>query len=660
MVWSVKTINDALLEALKQIRDGDWYELAESSLCALPLVHDAFLSGETESKKRMARMLTLVLRWGVEELRPKGERSWLSSRWRNYNVLHGYYFEEIRVADLAEALAIADQTFYDWRQQAILMLSRVLYDGLQSVEQAERCWQFVLNGRYSELTPPPQTLLRLLSLVGSEQWLPIAWLQQPLIIQPIIPIVNQLHQAQLVAYQVDEQTIQVHPQIRPWLQGQLSQAERMAWGRGLAKQYEAIGDYIVASNHYLQADEMIRAAQLLIEKEQAIFDRKQGRELQTLLAQFSKFEFEHEPNLWAQLKLIEGRAAEFLEDTETAVSAYSEALNAPDLLIKAKAYYARAKAFQRINLDECLGHYTVCIGLLQRDFGEDAPFALRQLLTHMMIDRAWIYIQERPDYARAAADLAQAETIIPKRDSALWSDLYNAEASLAYRQDMLALAIEKRQLAWVSAAESGQVALMMKTAYNLGTDYVWNGQQELGLDYLGKAIALARETNNIHVEGSAEKGMGNAYALLGEWETAVSYYLNAYQHFHEIKHLNFLTSLCIDLVEAYAELGQYEQARHYFAEAKQLSNEMKHDRYETVLNKWQKRYPGLEIELSARQQECLAFAQEHEGISRSQFMKLSQISKSQAHRDLETLCKLGLLERVGQGRATKYMIKNKD
>ena len=103
--------------------------------------------------------------WGVNELRPKGERSWLASRWRNYNVLHGYYFEEMRVADLAESLSIADQTFYDWRQQAILMLSRVLYEGLNSQEQADRCWQFVLNGRYSELAPPAQTLLRLLSLV---------------------------------------------------------------------------------------------------------------------------------------------------------------------------------------------------------------------------------------------------------------------------------------------------------------------------------------------------------------------------------------------------------------------------------------------------------------------------------------------------------------
>ena len=87
-----------------------------------------------------------------------------------------------------------------------------------------------------------------------------------------------------------------------------------------------------------------------------------------------------------------------MEDSETAVSAYGEALNTPDLLVKARAYYARAKALQRINLDECLGHYTVCIGLLEREFGGDTPFAVRQLWTHMMIDRAWIYIQERPDF----------------------------------------------------------------------------------------------------------------------------------------------------------------------------------------------------------------------------------------------------------------------
>ena len=91
------------------------------------------------------------------------------------------------------------------------------------------------------------------------------------------------------------------------MQGQLSQAERLAWGNGLAKQYEMIGAYIDASQHYLQAGETKKAAHLLVEKEQAIFDRKEGSALQTLLDQFSKYDFEDDLNLWAQLKLIEGR-----------------------------------------------------------------------------------------------------------------------------------------------------------------------------------------------------------------------------------------------------------------------------------------------------------------------------------------------------------------
>jgi tetratricopeptide (TPR) repeat protein len=663
-MWSVKTINNALIEALKQIRDGDWLELADSLLSTFPLVTDAFLAGERRSKKRAARVITLVLSWGVEELKPEGERSWLSSRWRNYNVLHGYYFEEMRVADLAETLSIADQTFYDWRQQAILTLSRVLHDGLQSSEQAERCWQFVVNGRYANLDPPSQTLLRLLSLVDDAHDLPVAWLQQPLIIQPIAPIVDQLSHTQLIAYDSKVQAVQIHPEIRSWLQGQLSQTERIAWGRGLAAQYETVGDYIASSTHYLQAGDVHQAAQLLVRNEQSIFDQKQGRAVQALIAQLPKFEFEGAPNLWAQLKLIEGRAAEFLEDTETAVRAYGQALLAPDLLVKAEAYYARAKAFQRLNLDECLGHYTVCIGLLEREFDEDGPLELRQLWTHIMIDRAWIYIQEQPDYERAATDLAQARTIIPRRDSALWSDLYNAEASLAYRQDALTEAIEKRQMAWISASESGQIELMMKTAYNLGTDYIWNQQYKSGLAYLEKAIDLAHETNNIHVEGSAQKGIGNASALMGEWETAVSHYLIAYELFHEIRHLNFLTSLCIDLVEAYAELSQYDQARFYFSEARQLSREIGqaqeigHERYETVLNTWRERYPQLIVDLNDRQQKIVEFVQANDGIKRSQLMNLAQISKSQAHRDLEVLCKADILERVGQGRATKYILKN--
>ena len=176
--------------------------------------------------------------------------------------------------------------------------------------------------------------------------------------------------------------------------------------------------------------------------------------------------------------------------------------------------------------------------------------------------------------------------------------------------------------------------------------------------HLEKAIDLAHETNNIHVEGSAQKGTGNAYALMGEWETAVSHYLIAYKLFHEIRHLNFLTSLCIDLVEAYAELGHYELARFYFAEARQLSQEIGHERYETVLNTWRERYPQLILDLNDRQQKIVAFARANDGIKRSQLMTLVQISKSQAHRDLEILCEADILERVGQGRATKYILKN--
>lgn len=657
-MWSVRTINDVLIEALKQVRDGDWFALAESPLSTLPLVDAAFLTGELRSKQRLARVISAVLLWGVEGLKPSGQHSWMAARWRHYNVLHGYYFDEMRVADLAEALSIAEQTFYEWRHQAILMLSRVLYDGLHSPEQVELCWQFVLNGRYTRLDALSRMLLRLLSLVEHERSLPIAWLPQLLSLQSVVSVVDQLSQTQFISYVAAEQTVQIHPQIRPWLQEQVSLVERVDWARGLAAQYEEIGDYIAGSKHYLQAEDVLSAAQLLVENQQAIFDQKQGTAVLALIKQFPKFEFDAAPNLWAQLKLVEGRAAAFFEDTETAVRAYGEALVAPELLIKAKAYYARAKALQRINLDECLGHYTVCIGLLEREFNADTPLDIRQLLTHMIIDRAWIYIQERPDFDRAAADLAHAQAIIPKRNSALWSDLYNAEASLSYRQGALAETIEKRQMAWVSASESGQIELMMKTAYNLGTDYIWNEQYESGLDYLEKAISLAKETNNVHVEGSAQKGIGNAQALMGDWETAVSHYLIAYKLFHEIKHLNFLTSLCLDLAEAYAELDQYIQARSYFEEAKRLSAEIGHDRYAVVLNKLSRRYPHLILELNDRHQEAVAFARVNDGIKRSQFMELTKISKSQAHRDLELLCELGILERVGRGRATRYIVSS--
>lgn len=61
------------------------------------------------------------------------------------------------------------------------------------------------------------------------------------------------------------------------------------------------------------------------------------------------------------------------------------------------------------------------------------------------------------------------------------------------------------------------------------------------------------------------------------------------------------------------------------------------------------------IGLNQRQRALLAYLQEHESVSRSEYEQMFEVSDKTAKCDLQTLSSRGLIKKVGNARSTRYL-----
>lgn len=649
---------DAVAQALKAWRDGDWMQLAANRFAdASGLLAPLQLAPTVSSGFERAREMGWLLQWGIGRMRPHGRQNWLDNAWRSHNLLHHYYELGWRVADVAEAFSIADQTFYDWRSAAVAQLAQLLRQATFSDADGAERRRFAMSRRYAAVSHEAQRLLQMVACVPESHAVSRGMIHQVLAETDIGAQIHTLQQSGLLLFDAATQTVAVHAQMRPYAQLQCSPAQRSAWLMQLGQIAEDSAEFLSAIDYFLHAEQVQRAATTLLDRWRHIVDANEADALDDKLQQILERSAKLDATLSARLRMVEGNLAESHDDLPTALRAYGLALNSADIALRAEAYYRRAKAYQRVDLDESLSHYSVCIPLLERTAkAGPLPPAVASLLPQMYIDRAMLYTQERADFARAEADLDRANALIAAEDSAIWSSWYNVKAGLAWRQNRPNQAIEVRRQAWVVAQASQHVERMTNAAYNLGTDYVWAAQYAKGMHFLQRAYQFADDADNLQMQGVALKGMGNCYVLQEQFAESIPAYDRAYAIFAQPKNPSYLASTCIDLAEAHAALGAWPEARRYFAEAGVISAELDHPRYRAELNELAERFPRLVSTLTPRQQQVVAFVKSHGAIRRPEYIDLIGVSKSQAHRDLEELCQQQILERVGKGRATRYVL----
>ena len=122
--------------------------------------------------------------------------------------------------------------------------------------------------------------------------------------------------------------------------------------------------------------------------------------------------------------------------------------------------------------------------------------------------------------------------------------------------------------------------------------------------------------------------------------------------------LNWLSTVCYDLAETYATLNQVVTARPFFEQGRTISQQLGHEHAVANYAQLLQQFPDLQTQLSLRQQTAMQSIRENGKITRRQYVQVTGVSQTQAYRDIEEMLEMGLIERVGGGRGTKYVLAN--
>lgn len=640
-------------DAFKLYREGDMLGLAQLPLVGSSLTDAYFLNHEPKSQPRQSQAMQTVLRWMVDKLSPGGKHSWTAARWRHYNILHHFYLHETRVTELADHMAIAEQTWYQLRPRAIEAAATLLREALVAPQYGTELKNYGIASRYDDCEAQAQRILRLMAIF--RQPIPnrlIYQMEAESNQARLQPAIQALLDHDLLLTDAQGAELLAPPEIRPYLLKMLQPQERIDWHQAAGIYYQTQHDYLEAAWHFRAANNAPKAALVLIEQVKPIIDSFQVEALRDLLNEFRFVEI-NDKNLWAELKLVDGRVASHLEDVDTALARYGEALSATDLQIKSRAYFERGQAFKLKNLDEALTHYGYCIELLV-DSSPPHP-----LLIQAFIERAWIFIQDRQDWSRAEQDLGQVEALISRDNRTMWADLHNAWGELYYRRQDLAGAIEHQLQAWLAAHEIQDGTRQIRMGHNLGQFYVEAKQYQQGLDYLQRTQALAQQTGHRTAEAACYKSIGACYFWLEQYDQAISHYQQAYQIFAEMGNLTWQAYVCYDLAEVYLLTAQPLLGQQQFEQATQLAQRLDNEDVLSLLADLARQYPAVKpatADLHERQQQAFAFVKQHGQISNRQYRELTGISQKQAVRDLKDMVTKDIFAAVGQGRARRYVL----
>ncbi|MGB0384968.1 MAG: tetratricopeptide repeat protein [Ardenticatenaceae bacterium] len=665
LAQSQKELGVLVQEVLRTNRDQPLAELANSPLAHSSLVEDCFLSGETVSDNVRGRVMQAVLCWGIGELRPDGEHEWMDRQWRNYNVLFFPYIEEMRVNKLAEKMGFSEQNLYQrLRPKAIAALSKVFVRELKTKHHVEERKNYAVAARCARHSAEERRLLKMAAIFGGSIPSPLFYeLAEEAGISNISVGIHNLLTANLLWSLEDRTKILIHSEIRPYQLTRLSPEQRQQWHRAAGEHYLTQQAYLEAASHFRRMgnqEGVQLAAQTVIEHQTSITNQHPMEKLSELVAQFSRHELPAAQ--WYPLKIVAGDLALALKNINNAIDEYGLALAAPEIQTKAFAYYRRAEAYIRNDLDQALAHSAYSIKLLEESTRSDRLGTASPLLIQIYIDRAWIFIQERQDLAQAEQALRRAQEI-PGHDREIEAKLHNAWAGLYVRrkknQKENQKVIDHRLQAWLAAEETQNLELKTKMAKNLGYDYAELRQEyPKALQYLTLSRSLAIESGDRQMEAMCTKDIGACYFWMAQYTKAIEYYKKAYNINMQTGNLNSKAMVCFDLTEAYAELADLEQAKAYFDEGVAIAKQLGHTVIIDLFEGLTRTYPGLppiDADLNPRQLKALDYVKQHGKITKRNYVQLSgNIAGVTASRDLTDMCQKGFLLRKGKARGTYY------
>ena len=646
---TIESLKQQLTEAYKLCREGRLLELSTSPLAHSSLVEDCFLQGVPVNPDVRGRTLQSVLRWAALRLQPGGSQNWVAHQWRHYNTIVHFYFEHMRVSELAERMAIAEQTLYQIRASAMEALAGMLLAELESPRDLSGRKHLAISDRYALFSAEQQLTLRLLATFNQD--MPTRLLHTLASHAGVADIQTSIHQLVATSWVVSNERgsdLLLHPEVSSYLLTRLTPAERTDWHGQIGEYFERRDQFFEAAQHYFSAEQSERSARILIDHYQAIVNDLQVDDMLQLLNNLHRSDMSNAN--WARLKIVGGDGAYLLEDVDTALAEYQQALSAPEMNVKALAYYRRAKVLELRNTDEALAHYSYCVQLLETN-PTPAP-----LLARVYIDRAILLLEKRGDTEQASENLEKAEAIIAPDARGDWSDLHNAWLRLEIQKQDWESAIEHGQQAWLAANETGDVLRMMHNAHNLGMTYARLGRFDRASDYLERSYTLALEVGNRHIAGLSSKTIGGSLYMAGDFSGAEKRYQEAYTLFVELGNHSWQAHTCFDLAEVYKELGDMIGMQRFYEEGMVLAKKAGDAALVGAFEEFGRNNQTFFSDLNPRQMLALNHVKMHGKITNRQYQETNEVSPRQALRDLQEMEDNGVLIKAGKGRATHYRL----
>ena len=668
---SLAGLADGLKEVLRVWREERLQQLADFPPALMALADGFFLDGQPRDARARRRSIGLLLEWGIDQLRPHGEQSWLAPAWRDYNTLRGYYAQRMSQEELALELSCSLSRVAKLRDEAVRALVRTLEHALRDALQPERAAAvadsqraFAARRLYEACSPDQQALLRRAAILCPP--VPVDWLAgKPgaLRYMQVWKHLDALADAGLLAQ--SSEGVSMPAELVAYAERCLTAEEAERW-RSDAIEYEFRRDgWLQAARHCLLAGEPLRAAQTLLDEERKrnMLACGQAEALAALLETFPSTDISR--SVWGRLRILAGDVAQALGRLDQAARHYHQALAIQDDAIVADALYRHARVLElQQKFDEVLSNYTRSIALLRQ------TGARGRLLAEALVHRAWIYIQQRPDVAAAEADLNHARALLQHNDrDALWAQLQNAAGWLsAHAHGDFDAAIRQYQDALVVARNSGDTLLICKILINLGRTCLGRQMQRPmpanlahGEEYLKEARQLATQTGALDLQATCEKAIGNVCYFRGQYAQAMAHYLRARQAFIETGNRDHQTNTCYDLVETALAMGDREAAGRYYDEGLSLAQEQGDQDMIRMFNEIGRATSGLyPLGLNERQRVAMDVVKQAGYVTARALAERTRAPLRNVQRDLGQLVERGLLRQMGKARAARYILPEGD
>lgn len=654
-----------------------------------PLLIDCLLTGECPPLSREQKItgLEALLHWLVDQLYPTGkeiERKLLglipmtpteektlfeekdTKGFKDFFVLRHYFLLDRPAIDVADYLGHSEKYVHGG------LIDRANENALQNhlkpelahPQQTDERKLYLVDRCYEALSAEQKIMLRILSL--SQEAMRIDLLEQlirrslelkerPVDMNTIIRNRQVLQRSRLVI-NVSDTMLSVHndPAVRRFLNGLVTVDPsdlRQYWHTIIGDDYESQGKFIEAGRHWLAAGKHSALIALLFTKYKQIIESGLSQKLRALQDQLGQLLLSDSDS--RRLALTRGKVAELSGELETAFDEYKTALSSQDITLMAEAYLLIAKITERIHPELTREFYREGINrLLELD---SLTKQQTGLLIDLHIDFAWFLMQQQQAPEEAEALLLRSAEIMSPTDDKRRSAWFDALARLVGED--LGKYIELMIKAYILAMAANDKERAMKAALNLAMGYAFVNQPDDGLTYAQKSLKLAQELGDKKLEANCYRIFGVCYFFKQQMRQAIAEYKKAYRMFTDMRDMDWLGWVAHDLAEAYAEEGQQEDAKRYYRQAKDIADDTNDKQLMATLNGLLERFPWLEVSMTPEQREVFDVIQANQPVGRKDIVSQLQTPTRTVNHRLTELLDLELIEKVGKGRATKYIVR---